>query len=100
MSRWDVLVEVLPRAEIADPAGTTIERALAALGFAGVGAVRVGKAIRMEVSAADAAEARSVTEQMCERLLANPVIEDTRIELRATAQEPITPESAAQEPSR
>ncbi|WP_419930568.1 phosphoribosylformylglycinamidine synthase subunit PurS [Candidatus Poriferisodalis sp.] len=83
MNRWDVLVEVSPRAEIADPAGTTIERALAALGFAGVSGVRVGKAIRMEVAAADASEARSVTEQMCDRLLANPVIEDARIELRA-----------------
>jgi len=87
MNRWEVLVEVSPRAEIADPAGTTIERALAALGFAGVSDVRVGKAIRMEVTAADVSEARSVTEQMCDRLLANPVIEDARIELRAAAQD-------------
>ena len=87
MSRWEVLVEVSPRAEIADPAGATIERALAALGFVGVSGVRVGKAIRMEVAAADASEAQSVTEQMCDRLLANPVIEDARIELRAAAQD-------------
>ncbi|MCY3949940.1 MAG: phosphoribosylformylglycinamidine synthase subunit PurS [Acidimicrobiaceae bacterium] len=87
MNRWDVLVEVSPRAEIADPAGTTIERALAVLGFAGVSGVRVGKAIRLEVTAADVSEARSVTEQMCERLLANPVIEDARIELRAAGQD-------------
>ncbi|WP_420625316.1 phosphoribosylformylglycinamidine synthase subunit PurS [Candidatus Poriferisodalis sp.] len=87
MKRWDVLVEVSPRAEIADPAGSTIERALAALGFDGVSGVRVGKAIRMELLAADAAEARTVTEQMCDRLLANPVIEDARIELRAAEQD-------------
>ena len=87
MSRWEVLVEVSPRAEIADPAGATIERALAALGFEGVSGVRVGKAIRMEVAAADASEARAVTEQMCERLLANPVIEDARIELGAAVQD-------------
>ena len=87
MSRWEVLVEVSPRAEIADPAGATIERALAALGFEGVSGVRVGKAIRMEVAAADASEARAVTEQMCERLLANPVIEDARIELGAAVGE-------------
>lgn len=85
MKRWDVLVEVSPRSEIADPAGTTVERALQALGFAGVSGVRVGKAIRLEISAADEADARAVTEQMCERLLANPVIEDARIELRAAA---------------
>ncbi|WP_428115832.1 phosphoribosylformylglycinamidine synthase subunit PurS [Candidatus Poriferisodalis sp.] len=81
MKQWDVLVEVSPRAEIADPAGLTIERALDALGFAGVSGVRVGKAIRLEVTAPDAETARAATEQMCERLLANPVIEDARIEL-------------------
>ncbi|WP_419944067.1 phosphoribosylformylglycinamidine synthase subunit PurS [Candidatus Poriferisodalis sp.] len=85
MKRWDVLVEVSPRAEIADPAGTTVERALRALGFSGVTGVRVGKAIRLEVAASDESDARAVTEQMCERLLANPVIEDARIELRAAA---------------
>lgn len=84
MARWDVFIEVSPRAEIADPAGLTIERALAALGFPGVGDVRVGKAIRLELEAADAAAARSQVEQMCERLLANPVIEDARIELEST----------------
>lgn len=81
--RWEVLVEVSPRAEIADPAGSTIERALAALGFDGIDRVRVGKAIRMELGAADAEAARARAEQMCERLLANPVIEDARIEVRA-----------------
>ena len=85
MKRWDVLVEVSPRSEIADPAGTTVERALRALGFSGVSGVRVGKAIRLEISAADEADARDVTEQMCERLLANPVIDDARIEVRAHA---------------
>ncbi len=82
MKMWDVLVEVSPRAEIADPAGLTIERALDALGFVGVSGVRVGKAIRLEVAAPDAEAARAATEEMCERLLANPVIEDARIELR------------------
>ena len=85
MKRWDVLVEVSPRSEIADPAGSTVERALRALGFSGVSGVRVGKAIRLEVAASDESDARAVTEQMCERLLANPVIEDARIELRAVA---------------
>lgn len=85
MKHWDVLVEVSPRSEIADPAGTTVERALRALGFSGVSGVRVGKAIRLEVAASDESDARAVTEQMCERLLANPVIEDARIEVRAAA---------------
>ena len=86
MKRWDVLVEVSPRAEIADRRNHD-QRATAALGFDGVSDVRVGKAIRMELLATDAAEARMMTEQMCDRLLANPVIEDARIELRAAEQD-------------
>ena len=85
MTHWEVLVEISPRDEIADPAGITVERALTALGFTGVTGVRVGKAIRMQVSAPDESAARVATEQMCKRLLANPVIEDARIEMTAAA---------------
>ncbi len=88
MSAWQVLVEISPRAEIADPAGTTIERAITALGYADVSDVRVGKAIRMEVAASDASAARSVAEQLCNRLLANPVIEDARIEVHGEVHGP------------
>lgn len=77
--RFPVLVEVLLRPGIADPQGATIQRALPALGFAGVEQVRVGKAIRFTVEAADAAAARSQVDELCARLLANPVIEDTMV---------------------
>ena len=77
--RFDVLVEVRLRPGIADPQGATIERALPALGFGGVEDVRVGKAIRFAVEAPDAAGAQAQAAQMAERLLANPVIEDTEI---------------------
>lgn len=73
---YDVLVEVRLRAGIADPAGATIERSLPTLGFADVGGVRVGKAIRLTVEAADDAAARARVEDLCARFLANPVIED------------------------
>ncbi len=84
MPRFDVLVEVSLRPGIADPQGATIERSLPALGFDGVEGVRVGKAIRLRVEAADEGTARGRVEELCRRFLTNPVIEDSRIELSST----------------
>jgi len=74
-----VLVEVRLRPDVADPQGATIERALPALGFEGVEEVRVGKAIRLTVEAADEVAARAQVEELCRRFLTNPVIEDVEI---------------------
>jgi phosphoribosylformylglycinamidine synthase subunit PurS len=82
---FDVTVEVLLRPGIADPQGSTIERALPALGFDGVSGVTVGKSIRFTVEADDEAAARAVVDDLCHRFLTNPVIEDSRVELSATA---------------
>jgi phosphoribosylformylglycinamidine synthase len=82
---FSVLVEVQLRAGVADPQGATIERSLPALGFAGVRGVRVGKAMRFEVEAADEAAAHALVQDMCDRFLTNPVIEDATIELNAAA---------------
>ena len=79
---FSVTVEVSLREGIADPEGLTIERALPALGFRGVSDVRVGKSLHFIVEAAGEAEARQQVEAMCERFLANPVIEDVAISLR------------------
>ncbi len=70
-----MLVEVSPREGIADPEGATIERALPALGFDGVGSVRAGKAFRFTVAADDAESALFRAREVADRLLANPVIE-------------------------
>jgi phosphoribosylformylglycinamidine synthase PurS subunit len=78
-SLFSVLVEVQLRPGIADPQGSTIERALPALGFEGVHDVRVGKSMRFSVEAADEAAARTLVEDMCERFLTNPVIEDATV---------------------
>ena len=80
---YDVLVEVKLRPGIADPQGATIERSLPALGFDGVAGVRVGKAIRFTLDADDEAEARSRVDQLCTRLLTNPVIEDADVSISA-----------------
>jgi phosphoribosylformylglycinamidine synthase subunit PurS len=66
-------VLVRPKAGILDPQGVAAERALAALGFAGVGEVRIGRLIELEL------EDPAALPQMCERLLANPLIEDYEI---------------------
>jgi phosphoribosylformylglycinamidine synthase PurS subunit len=74
--RFDALVEVRLRPGIADPQGATIERALPALGFEGIGSVSSGKAFRLVVEAADESDARARVEDLCRRFLTNPVIED------------------------
>ncbi|MGH8977543.1 MAG: phosphoribosylformylglycinamidine synthase subunit PurS [Acidimicrobiia bacterium] len=75
MPAFEARVEVTHLPGIADPAGATVERALPALGYTNVSQVHIGKTIRLVVDANDAAQARAEVEDMCERLLANPVIE-------------------------
>ena len=66
---------------VLDPQGKAVGQALAALGFAGVGEVRQGKVIDIELAETDPDRARESLEEMCERLLANTVIEDYEIDL-------------------
>jgi phosphoribosylformylglycinamidine synthase len=78
-------VEVRGLEGIADPAGRTIERALPALGFAGVSGVHVGKVISFTLEAADETAARRQVEDMCAQLLANPVIERSEVHVAEVA---------------
>jgi phosphoribosylformylglycinamidine synthase len=66
----------MPRSGLLDPQGQAVEHALAALGFAEAGEVRVGRAIELEVQVPSRAEAEARARQMCDKLLANPVTED------------------------
>jgi phosphoribosylformylglycinamidine synthase subunit PurS len=77
--RFSVLVEVQLRDGIADPQGATIERALPALGLGGVTGMRSGKAFRFEVVADDESGALAQATVVAERLLANPVIEQSSV---------------------
>lgn len=77
--KFRVVVDVMPKEGIADPQGQTIERALPALGFVGAEGVRVGKRIALTLEADDAQAARVKALEMCESLLANPVIEDFEV---------------------
>jgi phosphoribosylformylglycinamidine synthase PurS subunit len=82
--RFAVLVEVHLRTGIADPQGATIERALPALGLDGISGVRAGKAFRFEVVAIDDADALAQATVVADRLLANPVIEESSVTVLAT----------------
>ena len=66
---------------VLDPQGKAIEGALAALGFAGVEAVRQGKVIDLELAETDPVAARKTIGEMCEKLLANTVIESYAIQV-------------------
>jgi len=66
---------------VLDPQGKAIGNALNALGFDGVGEVRQGKLIELDLADTDATAARARIEDMCRQLLANPVIEDYAIEI-------------------
>ena len=83
--RFEARVDVKHLPGIADPQGATVERALPALGYTNVSEVHIGKLIRLVVDAADEASARAQVAEMCERLLANPVIEAYEIEISELA---------------
>ena len=81
--KYDIIVEIRSLVGLADPEGLAIERALPSLGFDGVQGVHVGKVFRFSVDAPSEAVARRTAEEMCERLLANPVIETAEIRVVA-----------------
>ena len=77
------IVKIMLRPAVLDPQGKAIQHALSALGFSGVGEVRQGKLITLELDETDAEKAREAVREMCEKLLANTVIEDYEIEIEA-----------------
>ncbi len=85
MAEFRARVEITHLPGIADPAGATVERALPALGYTNVSQVHIGKVITLVVDAPDVESARAQVDEMCERLLANPVIEAYDVELAAMA---------------
>ena len=74
-------IRITLKSGVLDPQGQAIEGALASLGFAEASNVRQGKYIELDVKAADEAAARARVEAMCQKLLANTVIENYHIEL-------------------
>lgn len=79
MTEYVVQVRVTPRPGILDPEGETIGRALATLGYEGVDEVRAGRLVTLRIAAEGPDEARATVAEMCEKLIANPIIEDYAI---------------------
>jgi phosphoribosylformylglycinamidine synthase len=78
---FSVHLTVNPREGHLDPQGQAVEHALSALGFDEAAGVRVGRAIELEVAAPSRQEAEDRVRRMCDKLLANPVTEDYRLEV-------------------
>jgi phosphoribosylformylglycinamidine synthase PurS subunit len=81
VSRYTAEVRITPRAGLLDPEGKAVENALHSLEFESVEDVRVGRLIRLRLSAHSDDGARASADEMCRRLLANPVTEDYEIVL-------------------
>jgi len=74
-------VTVMLKTGVLDPQGEAVRHALGALGFEGVQAVRQGKVIELDLAQSDAQAAHASVTQMCEKLLANTVIESYSVEI-------------------
>ena len=76
-------IHITLKSGVLDPQGKAIEGALAGLGFEGASEVRQGKVIELALAETDEAAARATIEEMCKKLLANPVMENYTIELQS-----------------
>lgn len=81
MNQFGIEVRITPRQGLLDPQGDAIEGALHSLEFEEVSEVRVGRLVRLRITAHSPDAARDRAEAMCRQLLANPVTEDYEIEL-------------------
>jgi phosphoribosylformylglycinamidine synthase PurS subunit len=75
-------VHITLKSGVLDPQGKAIAHALASLGFTGINTVRQGKVIELDLAESDPARAEETLTSMCEKLLANTVIENYAIELK------------------
>ena len=79
--RFAARIDVTHLPGVLDPQGATVERALPALGYANVSEVSIAKTIRLVLESESEAAARAQVEEMCRRILANPVIERYTVEV-------------------
>ena len=81
--KFQAHIYVTLRPSVLDPAGTAVLSGIEELGYQGVEGVRIGKYVELSLTAADESEAAQKLDQICDQLLANPVIENYRFELTA-----------------
>lgn len=75
-------IKITLKKTVADPQGLTIKHALESLGQSGIEEVRMGKFIIVKLEAKDQAQAQAKVEEMCQKLLANPIIEEYSVEIK------------------
>lgn len=78
---FSVTVQILPKSDILDPQGQAVEKALASMNYKNVKNLKIGKEIVFNIESKSRQEAEKTVKEMCERLLANPVIEDYRVKI-------------------
>ncbi|MEA5467406.1 phosphoribosylformylglycinamidine synthase subunit PurS [Spirulina sp. 06S082] len=83
--QFQAKIYITLRPSVLDPAGVAVQSGLKQLGYDTVERVRIGKYIELNLSAENEADAGKKLDQMCDRLLANPVIENYRFELKVLA---------------
>ena len=74
-------ITITPKRAVLDPQGKAVQNALAHMGYSGVGAVRVGKYLEIELAGNDKETVRKEIDDACHRILSNPVIEDYRFDI-------------------
>jgi phosphoribosylformylglycinamidine synthase subunit PurS len=84
-TKYHARIYVTLRSSVLDPAGTAVESGLKQMGYTEVESVRIGKYIEMQLSAEDEEQAKQHLDEMCDRLLANTVIENYCFELTEMA---------------
>lgn len=82
MKEFKASIEITLRESILDVQGKAVEQALKSIEFDKLSNVRIGKFVTLTVAAADANEAKSMTEKACEKLIANPIIEDYKVTIQ------------------
>ena len=78
--KYHARIYVTLRSSVLDPAGTAVRSGLEHMGYTDVESVRIGKYIEVNLNATDESQARQQLDEMCDRLFANPVIENYRVE--------------------
>ncbi|MFW6269971.1 MAG: phosphoribosylformylglycinamidine synthase subunit PurS [Bacillota bacterium] len=82
--RWKVEAKVNLKPEILDPQGSTVENSLHSMGYDEVDEVRIGKDITFFIEGDDKNDVETEVDEMCHRILANPVIENYEFEVKKT----------------
>lgn len=80
-NNYHARIYITLRSSVLDPAGTAVQSGIKQMGYPDVEGVRIGKYVEMNLQAQDEAEAKTQLDRICDRILANPVIENYRFEI-------------------